>query len=126
MKRPIVAAVDDLFFTAKIRGTAEYVGTPIRFCRTEQSVIADARETKPALVIVDLHGKQFDPFALARTLKADAELRAVKLMGFFSHVQTALMQQAKEAGFDYVLPRSAFANRLAEILEGKFKSNDEI
>jgi hypothetical protein len=26
------------------------------------------------------------------------------------------MHQAKEAGYDYVLPRSAFTNRLAEIL----------
>jgi CheY-like chemotaxis protein len=121
VKRPVVAAVDDLFFTAKIRAAAEYLGTPIRFSRDMQAAIDAVRETSPALVIVDLQAQQFDPFTLARMLKADADLRAVSLLGFFSHVQTALMQQAKEAGFDYVLPRSAFASRLAEILEGKLE-----
>jgi CheY-like chemotaxis protein len=119
VQRAVVAALDDIFFTAKIRATAEHLGTAIRFSRNMEATIEAARETRPALIIVDLHARQFDPFALARALKADASLCDIKLLAFFSHVQTALMQQAKEAGFDYVLPRSAFSNRLAEILEGK-------
>lgn len=121
MQRAVVAALDDIFFIAKIRATAEHLGTPIRFSRNAEATIETARETNTALIIVDLHAKQFDPFALARMLKSDAGLSVIKLLGFFSHVQTALMQQAKDAGFDYVLPRSAFTNRLAEILEGKLE-----
>lgn len=121
MQRTVVAALDDIFFTAKIRGTAEHVGAQVRFCRDAPAAIEAARETNAALVVVDLHAKQFDPFALARALKEDAQLSTVKLLGFFSHVQTALMQQAKEAGFDYILPRSVFSNRLAEILEGRLE-----
>ncbi len=117
--KQIVAALDDLFFIAKIRATADYLGTRIRFSRNLPATIEAARELSPALIIVDLHAKQFDPLALARELKADASLRSIRLLGFFSHVQTALMQQAKEAGFDDVMPRSAFTNKLAEILEGK-------
>jgi hypothetical protein len=48
----------------------------------------------------------------------DESLRAVPLLGFFSHVQTELQQRAKEAGFDRVMPRSAFSKNLAEILGG--------
>lgn len=121
MQRTVVAALDDIFFTAKIRGTAEHLGARVRFCRDAQATITAARETSAALVIVDLHAKQFDPLALARTLKADAELSNIKLLGFFSHVQTALMQQARAAGFDYVMPRSAFSSKLAEILEGRLE-----
>jgi PleD family two-component response regulator len=121
VQRTVIAALDDIFFTAKIRGTAEHAGARVRFCRDAQATIEAVRETNAALVIVDLHARQFDPFALARALKEDARLSTVKLLGFFSHVQTALMQQAKEAGFDYVLPRSVFSNRLAEILEGRFQ-----
>jgi hypothetical protein len=39
------------------------------------------------------------------------------LLGFFSHVHTALMHQAQEAGYNQVMPRSAFTKRLPEIIE---------
>jgi CheY-like chemotaxis protein len=65
---------------------------------------------------VDLHNQKIDPVALARELKADEELRRIKLLGFFSHVQTELQRNAVEAGFDRVIPRSVFARDLPEIL----------
>ena len=49
-------------------------------------------------------------------MKVDERLRAVPLVGFFSHVQTALRRRAEEAGYDRVMPRSAFTKHLAEIL----------
>lgn len=119
MKKPIIAALDDLFFTAKIRASAEHLGADVRFVRNAQAAIDAARELRPALIIVDLHAQKCEPFALARTLKTDEQLKAVTLLGFFSHVQTELMEQAKQAGYDQVLPRSVFTQRLAEILEGK-------
>lgn len=122
MKRAVIAAVDDMFFAAKIRAAAEHVGAEVSFKRNLPALVEAARDTKPALVIVDLHARQFDPLALARTLKQDAQLCDIPLLGFFSHVQTALMHQAKEAGYDYVLPRSAFTNRLAEILKQGMKA----
>lgn len=125
VKRPIIAAVDDLFFVAKIRATAAALGVEVRFSRNQQSAINQAREANPSLIIVDLQAQQFDPFALAAMLKADPQLEGCKLLGFFSHVQTALMRQAKDAGFDSVLPRSAFSHRLAEILQGKANGSAE-
>lgn len=121
MKRPVIAAVDDMFFAAKIRATAEHLGIEVRFSRNLQGITEAARETKTALIIVDLHAQQFDALALARKLKTDTQLHAVHLLGFYSHVQTALMRQAQEAGYDSVLPRSAFSGRLAQILEGKIQ-----
>jgi CheY-like chemotaxis protein len=120
VKRAVVAAVDDLFFAAKIRATAEAVGVEARLSRTLPATIEAAHELNPALVIVDLHAQKFDPLALARTFKHDPQLSRIHLLGFFSHVQTALMQQAKEAGYDFVLPRSAFTTKLAEILKGNY------
>jgi hypothetical protein len=38
-------------------------------------------------------------------------------MGFFSHVQTDLQQQALAAGYDQVIPRSVFARDLGQILK---------
>jgi hypothetical protein len=53
-------------------------------------------------------------------MKADAELQSISLVGFFSHVETALQVAAEEAGYDRVMPRSAFTNNLAGILSGEF------
>jgi len=119
MKRLVLAAVEELFFAAKIRAAAEHLGIEVVLPRSFENLIESAIKTKPALVIVDLHLQRYDPFLVARRLKADDELRATPLIGFFSHVQTELQQRAIVAGFDRVLARSAFTKRLPEILQGE-------
>src|SRR5215467_10469537 len=113
MGQAIIAVVDDMFFASKIRAVAESAGTEISFPRGLEAVVSKARETKPGLILVDLHNQRIDPIALARELKADEELRGIKLLGFFSHVQTELQRNAVAAGFDQVIPRSVFARDLA-------------
>jgi CheY-like chemotaxis protein len=120
MSQHVLAAVDDMFFASKIRATAEHLGLDVRFARTADALVAAAREDAPALVVVDLHAQRCDPFALAESFKADAVLRNIPLIGFFSHVQTALKLRAEAAGFDRVMPRSAFTKHLAEILQTKY------
>lgn len=113
----IIAVVDDLFFASKIRGTAEQVGSSVSFSRSLDSLITSARADPPALIICDLHSQKLDPVELAKRLKSDDQLGSIPLLGFFSHVQVELQQAAMAAGFDRVLPRSAFVNQLAEILK---------
>jgi PleD family two-component response regulator len=117
MKGAIVVAVDDMFFAAKIRATGEAVGLTPRFAVKAEDVIRAARDENPSLIIFDLHSQRLDPFGLAREIKGDERLRHIRLLGFFSHVQTELERKARAAGFDQVMPRSAFSRRLAEILQ---------
>ena len=114
----VIAVVDDLFFASKIRGTAEQVRVTVKFARTGDALIEAARRNRPSQIICDLHSTKIDPIELANQLKADEELRSIPLLGFFSHVHTELQRQAEEAGFDRVIPRSAFSKKLAEILSG--------
>jgi PleD family two-component response regulator len=116
MPKTIIAIVDDLFFAAKIRGIAEQCDAQTSFARTIEGAVAAAENAKPDLVIVDLHSQRIDPMALAQALKAHADLRMVPLMGFFSHVQVELQRQAKEAGFDLTVPRSALTESLGRML----------
>jgi PleD family two-component response regulator len=118
MNRTIIAAVDDMLFQSKIRATSEHLGIDVRFARNTEALLASAREHKPNLIIVDLHAQRIDPMALAKSLKSDAELEGIELLGFFSHVETELMHQASAAGYDRVMPRSAFAGNLANIISG--------
>lgn len=119
MTRRVLAAVGDLMFASKIRGTAEGLNVTAEFARSADGLFDAAKTETPSVIILDLHHEGLDPFALAERLKADEQLRAVPVVGFFSHVHTELQRRAKEAGFDSVLPRSAFTRRLPEILKGE-------
>ena len=110
MSQIVIAVVDDMFFASKIRAVAEAVGVEISFPRTKEALMQKVRETQPRLVIVDLHNQKIDPNELAK------ELHGIRLLGFFSHVQTELQRNAIAAGFDEVIPRSLFARDLPKIL----------
>lgn len=125
MKRRVVAAVDDLFFAAKIRTTAELLGVPITFAREIETLITAVQQDPPALVVVDLQSQRLDPFALAELVKAHAGFSHIPLIGFCSHVQTELLQRARQSGFDRVMARSAFTKELPEILRSAVASPDE-
>ena len=105
-----------MFFASKIRAVAEAIGAEITFPRSLEALVQKARAVKPQLIVVDLHNQKIDPATLATDLKADDELQKIPLLGFFSHVQTQLQQDALKAGFDQVVPRSVFARDLPRIL----------
>lgn len=116
MSQIVISVVDDMFFASKIRAVAEAVGAEISSPRSAEAIVSKVRETKPRLVLIDLHNQRVDPIALVREMKADDDLRDVRVIGFFSHVETELQRNALSAGFDQVMPRSAFARDLAQIL----------
>ncbi len=116
MSRRIIAVVPDLFFSTRILATARTVAVPVDLVPLPRALAA-CIEALPALVLIDLHANG-DPMALVRALKADERTRAITLVGFYSHVETALRRAALEAGIDEALPRSAFTQRLPELLSG--------
>jgi DNA-binding NarL/FixJ family response regulator len=113
---PILAAVDDFLFRSKIRATAKHVNAEIVFAQTPDEILAQARALKPSLLIIDLNSAKADPVSTIAALKAEPELSRIQTIGFASHVHADLIAAARQAGADQVLPRSAFAGNLAEIL----------
>jgi CheY-like chemotaxis protein len=112
----ILVAVDDFLFRSKIRTTGKLAGVELSFPATPEEVIERARTLKPALAIFDLNSAKLDPVGTIARMKQDPELRAIRTMGFVSHVDAARIQEARAAGTDEVLARSAFATQLADIL----------
>ncbi|HEX8898698.1 MAG TPA: response regulator [Chthoniobacterales bacterium] len=119
MSRKVIAIVDDLFFASKIRGTAEASGVVVSFPRHADGVREVIQRNSPDLIVCDLHSEKFDLLSMAKVLKSDPTMQNIPLLGFCSHVQTELKREAEEAGFDRVIPRSAFTNNLAAILNGE-------
>ena len=73
----VLAAVDDLLFSSKIRATAKQAGVELIFARSPQEVLDQAKAQKPALVIFDLNSGKTDPVATIAALKADPALSAI-------------------------------------------------
>jgi CheY-like chemotaxis protein len=112
----IVCLVDDLIFSIKISTAAKALGVQIYFERAADQVVQTIREKKPSLVILDLNSARLRPLEVIAALKADAELEHIETLGYVAHVQTDVIAAARKAGIDEVLARSAFSERLGDIL----------
>ena len=108
--------LEDLFFTVKIHEAAKRVGLPVTFVKSERDAL-DHATGHPAVILLDLNCTCVDPLQLIRTLKSDPHLSKIGLIGYVSHVQGELKQQAQAAGCDMVLARSAFSQNLPQILK---------
>lgn len=114
-KRKVLAVVDDLLFTVKISDAAKRVGLDAEFLKSEEDLLEKAQE-RPLLIILDLNANSVNPLKLISTLKS-GDLKNISLIGFLSHVQGELKQQAQEAGANMVMARSAFSQNLQQILK---------
>lgn len=111
--KTIVGVVEDLFFAVKIGDAAKRVGAAVVFVKTIEAVL-EALPKSPVLILVDLNLKTIDPIELITHIR-DKD-RTAPVIGFVSHVQVELRQQAQQAGYDTVLARSAFSEKLPQIL----------
>ena len=108
----VLAVVEDLFFTVKINESAKRAGVPVAFVKSQRDALDQAAE-HPSLIILDLNFEAVNPIELIRAIK---NLTKTHLLGYVSHVQGELKQQAQEAGCDMVLARSAFSQNLVSIM----------
>jgi PleD family two-component response regulator len=112
----ILSAVADVMFSSRIRTAAAASGADVRFARTAEETLTQARVLRPALILLDLNAAQLSPIDTIARIKADSDLAGVRVLGFVSHVEGAVIAAARAAGIDDVLARSAFVSRLPELL----------
>jgi PleD family two-component response regulator len=112
----ILAVLDDLLFTSKIRSVAGHLGVPLSVARSIEGALGNMREHPPSLVILDLTTARIDTLGIVAAMKADAVLTRIPTLGFAGHTQTELFDAARKAGVSQVLTRGAFAERLPEII----------
>lgn len=114
----VLCVVDDLLFSVKISTAAKALGVATWFERVPEMVLPRIREKRPALVIFDLNSAKLQPMDVIAAMNADPELKDIPTLGYVSHVQTDTIDAARRAGVGQVLARSAFSDRLGEILTG--------
>ena len=113
----VLAIVEDLFFRSKIETTAAQVGTPVCVIGAPHPLPDPPGGSAWHLVIVDLNRSGNDSVEVIRLLRQ--ALPTIPMLGYCSHVEVDLQARALQAGCTLVLPRSAFVQRLPELLAGK-------
>jgi DNA-binding NarL/FixJ family response regulator len=103
-------------FSTKISTAARAVNAQVAFERAAANVLPRIRAERPGLVIFDLNSSRLQPIDTIAAIKRDADLGATRTLGYVSHVQSDVIAAARAAGCDEVLARSAFSEKLADIL----------
>ena len=109
----ILAVLDDLMFSSKIKTAANQLGVDLRFARSADGALETMRKNPTTLVIFDLNNERINPLAIVAAMKQDPALASIPTVGYASHVQTDVINAARQAGVGEVLARSAFAQQLA-------------
>jgi CheY-like chemotaxis protein len=112
----ILAILDDLMFTSKIRTAAGKLGVNVAITRSTDGAIERMVSNRPSLVIFDLNNPRIDALGTVAAMKATPSLAAIRTMGFVSHVDTGTTNAARAAGINDVLPKSLFTTTLPQIL----------
>jgi PleD family two-component response regulator len=114
--KKILAVLDDLFFSSKIREAAKTLDIDLEFVKNPDGFKEKILSEKPSLIIFDLNSRAGSPLEIIKSIKSTGELKEIPVIGFLSHVQIELKKEADGAGCDLVIPRSKFSKDLREIL----------
>ena len=112
----ILAVLDDLMFTSKIKTAATQLGVAVTFARSKDAALAAMRTGAPTLIILDLNNPRVDPLGIVAAMQQEPALASIRTLGYASLVQTDVIDAARKAGVGEVLARSAFSTQLGEIL----------
>jgi CheY-like chemotaxis protein len=115
MAGKIVLVVEDLIFLSRIQETARRLGVPVE--TSDPAGLRKSLEIEvPRAIILDLNHRSGQALPILDWLKKKGAMTYVPVVGFLSHVQSDLAKAAREAGCDQVLARSAFSERLPQLL----------
>ena len=114
MSKTLLASVEDLFFRSKIETTARHLNVPVRF--VGHSELAKAcGDGKAGAVLMELSGGA-DALSAVRALRQNKACEGLPVIGFLSHVDRKLAEEARSAGVTQVMPRSEFSETLPDLL----------
>jgi CheY-like chemotaxis protein len=113
---PIVAISADLLSAGRIRGSAQELGAVVEVLSGRVDALARIRALRPRRILLDLDSRWLDPIALIQDLKGDAELAAIPVIAYVSHVRDDAIAAARAAGADRVLARGAFVKLIPGLL----------
>ena len=102
----------DLLFSSKIASTATKLGVAITVVTDLQGFLSMLKENWPVGLIVDLDALG----ARINDLAGPVHEKCCTAVGYYSHVNARVAEEARTVGFDVVLSRGTFVAKMAETL----------
>ena len=101
----------DLLFSSRIEGAASRSGLKVKIMVTVDQLQQALEESVPKGLLVNLDVLPGVDRSLAGLLQGRC-----KLIGYYSHVDSKIASQALTSGFEMIIPRRTFVDKLNEIL----------
>ena len=103
----------DLIFSTKITGTARMLGLQVQVIGSPGSVVERIRTESPRSIFLDLSVAGLTSELIREIVSAAA---GNPVVAFGTHVDTARLQAARDAGCTEVMPRSRLSAELPQLL----------
>ena len=107
----------DLFFVSKVTGTARELGLTVESEGNRREALSKAAGGQYGCLILDLAMPGVVVADVIAATKSLPDKDRPKVIAFGSHVLTARLEEARQAGCDDVMPRSKFSATLPELLK---------
>jgi CheY-like chemotaxis protein len=108
---------DNLDAAETLAEILELDGYRVQLASDGKTGISLAQEVKPDVVLCDIGLPDLSGYEVARALRANDALRATRLIAVTGYTQPEDRRRAKEAGFDFHLPKPPPLEMLSELLE---------
>ena len=92
-------------------------GYTVRVAHCGRDAVATAREFAPQIALLDVGLPDMDGFALAKLLKADPQLKQIRLVALSGYAQSADATCPRGEGFDYYLVKPVDVEQLLSVLQ---------
>lgn len=107
----------DLMFISQVTGTARAQGLTMQPVMDAASAAQRCQSGEVRCVFVDLGNNGVNLAPLFESFAAHPEIARPEVLAFGSHVEVEMLEAARVAGCDEVLPRSRFSATLPQLLQ---------
>jgi DNA-binding NarL/FixJ family response regulator len=115
----VLALVPDLLFGSQVQGSLTAAGHEVELIGDSQRLrerLGGPGAPPADVLVVDLTDARLDGATLRESLAASGLLEGIATLAFYSHVDAATGERAREAGFELVVPRSRMAREGAQLV----------
>ncbi|MEE8493852.1 MAG: histidine kinase [Nitrospirales bacterium] len=114
--RPVLVAVNDLFFYTKIRDALLRDGYRLERARTQEEVAQKATTLKPAALIMNMNDERYDAFTALEQVKGVEASKTIPILAFANHEEVETFRRAKELGVTKIVSRNEFSSRTRDLV----------
>lgn len=107
----LLAFEPDLIFSSKIESVSHKFGVAVKVMTSVDEILKELGDSRPTALTLNLDGLQGKLDVLAEIRKSH-----FLIFAYYSHVNTALAEEAKRLRIGAVLTRGAFVSQFPEML----------